>query len=228
MTEGTVVVLGAGPGLGGAIARRFATAGHPVAIAARGQAKLDPIVAGITGGGGRAVAIAADATREADVQALFDRAEAEFGPVRVAVYNASGRVRKPIAEIETAEVEDAWRRSCFGGFLLGREAARRMAPRGAGTILFTGASASVKGYALSATFAMGKFGLLGLAESMARELQPKGIHVAHFVIDGGIGENPEDAGLRPDAIAETYYQVHSQHRSAWSTKVELRPWVENF
>jgi len=126
------------------------------------------------------------------------------------------------------EFTDAWERCCLGGFLVGREAARRLGAKGAGSILFTGATASMKGFAHSATFAVGKFGLRGLAESMARELQPQGVHVAHFNIDGGIGEHAEDSRLRPNAIAETYYQTHIQHRSAWSHSIEVRPWVENF
>jgi len=229
MSEDTsCIVVGVGPGLGAAVARRFARAGHTVAVAARTANKLAPIVDEIAAAGGTARAYACDATAEADVARLFEQAQAELGPVGVAVYNASGRARKPIAETEVAEFVSSWERCCLGGFLVGREAARAMEPRGAGSILFTGATASMKGYPHSATFAVGKFGLRALAESMARELHPKGIHVAHFNIDGGIGENAEDARLRPDAIAETYYQVHAQHRSAWSHSIEVRPWVENF
>ncbi len=154
--------------------------------------------------------------------------ERELGAVEVVVFNASGRVRKSILELEAADVERSWRVSCVGGFLVGREAARRMISRGRGSILFTGATASVKGYAHSASFAIGKFGLRALAQSMARELGPEGIHVAHVVIDGGIGENAEDSRLRPDAIAETYYQIHAQPRSVWAHEVDLRPWVESF
>ncbi|MDP6345296.1 MAG: SDR family NAD(P)-dependent oxidoreductase, partial [Alphaproteobacteria bacterium] len=195
---------------------------------ARNADKLAPIVEDIATAGGRARAYACDGTEEADVIALCDAAEADLGPMGVAVYNASGRARGPIAETTLADFVDAWRRSCLGGFLLGREAARRLVQGGRGSILFTGATASMKGYPHSATFAVGKFGLRALAESMARELHPQGIHVAHFNIDGGIGEDGGDARLRPDAIAETYYQVHAQHRSAWSHHVEVRPWVENF
>jgi NAD(P)-dependent dehydrogenase (short-subunit alcohol dehydrogenase family) len=222
------VVLGVGPGLGAAIARRFARAGYAVAVAARDAYKLTDLVKEIELGGGRALAYRCDAVSEKDVIELFDRAEADLGPVDVAAFNASGRVRKPIAEIEAQEFLDAWMRGCFGGFLLGREAARRMAPRGKGSILFTGATASMKGYASSAGFAVAKFGLRALAESMARELGPKGLHVAHFVIDGGIGRDEGEAKLDPDAIAEAYLQTHAQARSAWSFQVELRPWVEKF
>lgn len=222
------IVLGVGPGLGAAVARRFAKAGHPVAVAARNADKLATVVDEIASAGGTARAYACDATSEADVVGLVNQAEADLGPAGVAIYNASGRVRKPIAEIEVDEVIESWQRSCLGGFLLGREAARRMQPRQGGSIFFTGATAGMKGFANSATFAIGKFGLRGLAEAMARELQPHGIHVAHFNIDGGIGEDDKDARLRPDAIAETYYQTHAQHRSAWSHSVEVRPWVEKF
>ena len=222
------IVLGVGPGLGASVARRFAKAGYPVAVAARDAYKLTDLVKEIELAGGRATAYRCDATDEKDVLELFDRAEAELGPVEVAVFNASGRVRKPIAEIAAQEFLDAWMRGCFGGFLLGREAARRMSPRGQGSILFTGATASMKSYANSAGFAVAKYGLRALAESMARELGPKGLHVAHFVIDGGIGRDEGQAKLDPDAIAETYFQTHAQARSAWSFQVELRPWVEKF
>lgn len=222
------VILGVGPGLGASLARRFAKAGYGVAVAARDAYKLTELVKEIEIAGGRAMCYRCDASSERDVIELFDRAEADLGPVEVAIFNASGRVRKPIAEIEAQEFLDAWLRGCFGGFLLGREAARRMGPRGRGSILFTGATASMKGYANSAGFAVPKFGLRALAESMARELGPKGLHVAHFVIDGGIGRAEDESRLDPDAIAETYFQTHAQPRSAWSFQVELRPWVETF
>jgi NAD(P)-dependent dehydrogenase (short-subunit alcohol dehydrogenase family) len=222
------VVLGVGPGLGASVARRFAQAGYAVAVAARDAYKLTDLVKEIEIAGGRAMAYRCDAVSEKDVIELFDHAERDLGPAAVAVFNASGRVRKPIAEIEAQEFLDAWMRGCFGGFLLGREAARRMEPRGRGSILFTGATASMKGYPNSAGFAVPKFGLRGLAESMARELGPKGLHVSHFVIDGGIGRAEDDSRLDPDAIAETYFQTHAQPRSAWSFQVELRPAVEKF
>jgi len=224
----TCIVVGVGPGLGAAIARRFAKAGHPVALAARNVDKLAAFTSEIEAAGGRAKGYACDATNEASVAALFEQVESDLGPAGIAIYNASGRARKPIAETTMDEFVTSWERCCLGGFLVGREAARTMEPRGEGSILFTGATASMKGYPHSATFAVGKFGLRALAESMARELHPKGIHVAHFNIDGGIGENSDDAKLLPDAIAETYYQTHAQHRSAWSHSVEVRPWVEKF
>lgn len=229
MTEGsTCIVVGVGPGLGAAVGRRFAEAGHPVALAARNVEKLGDFVSDIEAAGGVAKGYACDATVESDVTTLFAQAQADLGPVGVAVFNASGRVRKPIAETTAEEFVTSWERSCLGGFLVGREAARTMEPRGEGTILFTGATASMKGYPHSATFAVGKFGLRALAESMARELHPKGVHIAHFNVDGGIGDNGKDSLLRPEAIAETYYATHAQHRSAWSHSVEIRPWVEGF
>ena len=225
---GTCIIVGVGPGLGAALARRFAAAGHNVAVAARNADKLAGLVEEIGTAGGTAKAYACDTTSEADVMALFEAAAADLGAMDVTIYNASGRVRKPVGEITVAEFTESWERSCLGGFIVGREGARRLGPKGAGSILFTGATASMKGFSNSATFAAGKFALRGLAESMARELQPQGVHVAHFNIDGGIGENGEDSSLRPAAIAETYYQTHIQHRSAWSHSVEVRPWLENF
>jgi NAD(P)-dependent dehydrogenase (short-subunit alcohol dehydrogenase family) len=218
------LIVGVGPGLGAALARRFAAAGYATALVARTEEKVTAIAGKIDG----AVAYAADGTDEAAVTDLCARVERDQGPLGVAIYNASGRVRKGIREIGTAELEEAWRRSCLGAVLLGREAARAMVPRGSGSILFTGATAGVRGFANSAGFAAGKFGLRGIAQSIARELPPQGIHVAHFVIDGPIGESSDDAKLHPDAIADTYFHVHSQHRSAWSHEVELRPWTEKF
>jgi NAD(P)-dependent dehydrogenase (short-subunit alcohol dehydrogenase family) len=179
-----------------------------------------------------------DGTDEPAVVNLMNEVEDELGPIGVAIYNASQRVVKSILEMESAEFEGAWRVSCLGAMIVGREAARRMVPRGHGSILFTGATASLRGGNGFAAFAAGKFGLRALAQSMARELGPQGIHVAHFVIDGGIDNErtrerapervDEDGLLSPDAIAEAYYQTHAQHRSAWSQEVDLRPWREKF
>ncbi len=237
-TQQSAVILGVGPGLGAAAARRFATAGYAVAVAARTAEKLDPIVAGINKAGGKAIAIPADSTNEADVIELVARTERDLGPLGVAIYNASGRVVKSVLELTGAEVEEAWRRSCLGGFFLGREAARRMVPRETGTILFTGATSAMRGSANFAAFAIGKFGLRALAQSMARELWPKGIHVAHINIDGPINtgaqaarlaaERAPDGLLEPAAIAESYFQLHMQHRSAWTQELDVRPWVEKF
>jgi NAD(P)-dependent dehydrogenase (short-subunit alcohol dehydrogenase family) len=196
----------------------------------RDAGKLEALAAEIDG-----PAFAADAADPASVAKLFDAAEARLGPVDVVVYNAAARARGPLAELDPAEVERAIAVSAFGGFLAVQQAARRMAPRGAGAILLTGAAASVKGFPLSAPFAMGKFALRGLAQSAARELAPKGVHVAHFVIDGAVrsAARPDptdrpDSTLDPDAIAESYLDVLRQPRSAWTWELELRTWVETF
>ena len=226
----TALIVGAGQGLSAALARRCLKDGMRVALASRSGAKLadDLVKAG-------ARDYRCDASKQDDVARLFDQVSTDMGPLSLVVYNASGRLRGPIADLDPEAVERALLVSCYGGFLVGQLAARHMLAQGKGSILFTGASASVKGYAQSAPFAMGKFGLRGLAQSMARELAPKNIHVAHFVIDGGIagpGHAGEDRGadglLDPAAIAESYLHVHRQHRSAWTWEVELRPWVEKF
>jgi NAD(P)-dependent dehydrogenase (short-subunit alcohol dehydrogenase family) len=183
-------------------------------------------------------AVAADAASPEAMASLFGEVDSVLGHVDVAVYNASFRTRGPVAELVPAEVLRTLEVGAFGGFLMAQQAARRMLVRGQGTMLFTGASASMKGYPQSAPFAMAKFALRGLAQSLARELQPKGIHVAHFNIDGGVrsavrgrlegASEPPDSLLDPDAIAETYLSVIRQPRSAWSTEIELRPWVERF
>jgi NAD(P)-dependent dehydrogenase (short-subunit alcohol dehydrogenase family) len=220
------VIVGAGSGLSASLARAAASAGMKVVLAARRPEKL----ADLTQETG-ASAIACDATKPAEVKALFEK----IGAVPdLVVFNAGYRTRGPFVELDPTEVEKTLISSAFGGFLVAQEAAKRMLPKGKGSIFFTGASASVKGYAQSAPFAMAKFALRGLAQSLARELQPKGIHVAHFVIDGGIAGttaervSSDDKWLSPDAIAETYLAVHRQHRSAWSLEMEVRPWTENF
>jgi NAD(P)-dependent dehydrogenase (short-subunit alcohol dehydrogenase family) len=226
----TALIVGAGQGLSASLARLFAAEGMRVALASRSEAKLAPDLRSI---GARSYRC--DATRPEEVERLFAAVAAECGAPDVVVYNASYRVRGSLTDLDPAEVRKSILGSCYGGFLVGQAAAKAMLAAGRGTILFTGASASVKGYPQSAPFAMGKFGLRGLAQSMARELAPKNIHVAHFVIDGGIrgaGHAGEDRGpdglLDPDAIARTYLQIHRQHRSAWTWEVELRPWVEKF
>jgi NAD(P)-dependent dehydrogenase (short-subunit alcohol dehydrogenase family) len=231
MAKEVALIVGAGSGLSAALARACAKQGMAVALAARDIAKLGSIAAE-TG----ARAYSCDAADPAQVRGLFRSLDADFAALDLAVYNASYRTRGAFAELDPAEVEKSLRVTAYGGFLVAQEAARRMLAQGRGSILLTGASASIKGYAQSAPFAMGKFALRGLAQSMARELAPKNIHVAHFVIDGGIrqgvrdprGERGEDGFLDPDAIAETYLQIHRQHRSAWTWEVELRPWVEKF
>lgn len=208
------VVLGVGPGTGATVARRFAKAGLAVALAARGGDRIDPVKRQIEISGGRAPAVPSDATDETAVTALVDRTEAELGPIEVAVYNASGRVIKSILELTAQEVTEAWQRSCLGGFLFGREVAKRMVGRGHGTILFTGATAGARGGKDFAAFAIGKFGLRALAQSMARELGPRGIHVAYVNIDEPIltansaalaRDRPPDELLDPEAIAEVYF-----------------------
>ncbi|MAG95657.1 MAG: SDR family NAD(P)-dependent oxidoreductase [Alphaproteobacteria bacterium] len=227
----TALIVGTGPGLSASLARLFAAEGMAVALASRNIDKLADLAAD-TG----AKCHACDAGQADQVKALFGAVAADTGFPDVVVYNAGYRTRGPFVELDPVEVEKTIMISCYAGFLVGQEAARGMLGRGSGSILFTGASASIKGYAQSAPFAMGKFGLRGLAQSMARELAPVNIHVAHFVIDGGIGraDDPRGAGrgedglLHPDEIARSYLHIHRQQRSAWTWEVELRPWVENF
>ena len=226
----TALIVGAGPGISASFARGLAAAGLKVGVAARDIDKLGPLAAEIG-----AERFAVDASSPVAVAHLFEEADARLGTPDVVLYNASARAHGPIAELDPEAVRKAIEISAFGGFLVVQQAARRMIPHGAGAILLTGASASVKGYPHSAAFAMGKFALRGLAQSTARELGPKGIHVAHFVIDGGVrsarrpdpNERP-DSTLDPDGIAQTYLETLRQPRSAWSLEVELRPWVEKF
>lgn len=226
----TALIVGTGSGLSASLARLFARNGLQVAMASRNPdrlAKLAEETAGTT--------FACEATEPEEVAALFDVVITTQGVPDIVVYNASGRARGPVTELDPAAVRDAIMVSAYGGFLVAQQAARYMQQRGSGTILLTGASASVKGYPNSSSFAMGKFALRGLAQSLARELSPKNIHVAHFVIDGAIrsagrpdlSDNP-DSTLDPDAIAETYWNIATQSRSAWTWEVELRPWVEKF
>jgi NAD(P)-dependent dehydrogenase (short-subunit alcohol dehydrogenase family) len=226
--SGSVIVLGAGPGLGAAIAGRFAKAGYSVALAARHSAKLKPIAAAIAAGGGKATVHACDATEESDVAGLVGLVEQDEGPLAAAIYNAGAFLHRPILELEPGDMEDMWRVSALGGFLLGREAARRMLPRRQGTLIFTGATASLRGGAGFAAFAGGKFALRALAQSLARELGPSGIHVAHVIIDGQVGRDPAGARLDPGAVAETYFALHEQPKSAWTHELDLRPSVEKF
>ena len=226
----SALIVGTGPGLSASLARLFARNGIAVALASRRTDKLAAL-AGETG----ATLHACDATDAAGVAGLFADLDAAGKTPDLVVYNASGRTRGPVADLDPAEVADSISVSAFGAFLVAQQAARRMLPHKRGAIALTGATAGVKGFALSAPFAMGKFALRGLAQSLARELMPQGIHVAHFVIDGGIraGHRPDpadrpDSTLDPDAIAETYWHVLTQHRSAWSWEVEVRPWVEKF
>jgi NAD(P)-dependent dehydrogenase (short-subunit alcohol dehydrogenase family) len=235
-----IVGVGASRGLGAAAARRFARAGLQVVVAGRTQAKLDRVVDEIRAAGGQAHGVVGDAALEADATRFADTAEA-LGPLALVLHNAGSNRRDAFIELQAGAFEALWRAHCLGGFLTGREAARRMLPRGRGTILFTGASGSLRGRALFAAFASAKAGLRAVAQSMARELGPKGLHVAHVVIDGGIAGDrllsamPELAATRGpdgllaiDAIADTYWQLHSQPRSAWTHELDLRPWAESF
>jgi len=225
------LIVGAGTGISASFARVLSREGASVALAARNTEKLAGLAAEIDG-----EVIACDATSEDDVNALFSKIDTLFERLDIVLYNPSARVRKPLLETSAAEVRKAFDVTAFGAFLVGREAASRMVDSGGGTILFTGATASIKGFAKSATFAMGKFALRGLAQSMAREFGPHGIHVAHFIIDGGVRvpgrEHPRsgdiDAYLDPDAIAETYLHVVNQDPSAWTFELDIRPSVESF
>ena len=224
------LIVGAGEGLSASLARLFAREGIRVALAARSIEKLGALCAET-----KARAYACNAIEPEEVERLFGLVEREIGTPDLVVYNASARARGPVIDLVPADVAQAIAVSAFGGFLVAQQAAKRMLPNKRGAILFTGASASVKGYAQSASFAMGKFALRGLAQSMARELSPQGIHIAHFVIDGGIksAARPDpadrpDSMLDPDAIALSYWNVLQQPKSAWTWELELRPWVEKF
>ena len=220
------LIVGAGDGFSASLARRLARAGYAIALAARNTAKLAPLAAGL-----KATTHTCDAADPAQVAALFATPEAQAA--EVVLYNASYRIRGPIAELDPAEVKRTLEVCAFGAFLVAQQAARCMLPRGRGTILLTGASAGVKGFPQSAPFAMGKFALRGLSQALARELHPQGIHVVHIVVDGGIrsARRPDDGRdslLDPDAIAEAAHGAIVQPRSAWSQEIEVRPWVENF
>jgi NAD(P)-dependent dehydrogenase (short-subunit alcohol dehydrogenase family) len=244
MTKDTAIVVGVGAeaGLGAALCKRFAAGGLHVLVAGRTAARLEAVVAAIRDADGSAAAVPTDTTQEGQVRALFDAAERAGGaPPAVVIYNAGNNLFVPFRDTEPALFEDVWRVACFGGFLVGREAARRMAPVRRGTVLFTGASASLRGRPGFAHFAAAKAGLRAIAQCMARELGPEGIHVAHVVIDGGIdGERlrtyapafvatkGEQGLLDLAAIAETYWQLHVQHPTAWTHELDLRPFKEPF
>jgi NAD(P)-dependent dehydrogenase (short-subunit alcohol dehydrogenase family) len=236
--------VGAEKGLGAALCRRFAAEGYHMLAAGRTPAKLERVVAAIAAAGGSAEAVQTDVTEESDVARLFDRAMAPGTgrlPADLVVYNAGNNRRIDFREVSARDFEKMWRVGCFGGFLVGREAARRLVPLGRGTILFTGASASLRGRPGYAQFAAAKAGLRAVAQSMAREYGPLGIHVAHIVIDGGIAgerllskvpqlaaERGEDGLLGIDAIADAYWHIHTQQRSAWTQELDLRPYRESF
>ena len=234
MEAQTAVVVGVGPGLGAALVRTFAKAGYTVLAAARSATRLSDLEA--RNEAGRIVPMDCNATEQADVERVFEEAGA-LGPTEVAIFNAGAFVRGSILETKPAEFERCWRVGCFAGLLVGQAAARRMVEHGRGTILFTGATASLRGGAGFVNLASPKFGLRAVAQSMARELGPKNVHVAHVVIDGQINseryaqlqaERGPDALLEPDAIAAAYLALHRQHRSAWTHEIDVRPWSEKF
>ncbi len=241
MTETSALIIGAGDATGGAIARRFAKGGYITVCTRRNQDQLQPLVAQIVAAGGRAVGLGSDARDEDQVIDLFNRVETEIAPIGAVIFNIGANVYFGIEDTTARVYRKVWEMAAFAGFLAGREAARRMVPRGKGTIIFTGATASLRGSAGFSAFASAKFALRALAQSMARELGPKGIHVAHSIIDGAIdtawiAENfPEryklkeqDGIVDPEAIAEAYWQLHIQPKSAWTHELDLRPWMEKF
>ena len=229
--EGSVLIAGVGPGLGIALATRFAREGHRVAMLARGRDKLAALAAQAPD---RLVAMPCDVTDPAAVSAAFEETEQRLGPLACVIFNVGAFRPGPIVDIAPSDFEHCWRVGAFAGFLVGQAAARRMAARGSGTILFTGATASLRGAANFANLASPKFALRALAQSMARELGPRGVHVAHVIIDGQIGATTAgdgrvpDSRLAADAIASVYLDLHRQPRSAWTQEIDLRPWVERF
>lgn len=220
------IIIGVGPGLGAALVERCAREGLAVTAGARNVDKLRALLD--QRGLKDVAAIACDVTDAASVGDLFAAAIAERGAPALVVFNASGYARGGILELTASQVEAAWQVGCLGGFHVGQAAAKAMMPLGRGTILFTGATASLRGGANFAPFAIAKFGLRALSQSMARELGPKGIHVAHVLIDGQIGQAEGDAKLQPAAIADAYWSLHRQARSAWTQELDLRPWAEKF
>ncbi len=241
MTKGVAVVAGVGEGLGSAIARRFAAGGYRVVMWARDEEKLKGYAEQIQAQGGDALAMKVDVRAEQEVTEALARIEREAGPIEVAIFNAGAQHRKPLLEITADQFEKVWRLGCLGGFVFGREALRHMLPRGKGTVLFTGATSALRGGANFAAFAATKSGLRAVAQSMAREFGPKGIHVAMVIVDGAIDmpaihqrfgdrikDLPPDGLLNTDAIAESYFQLHRQQRSAWTQELDLRPYCEKF
>jgi NAD(P)-dependent dehydrogenase (short-subunit alcohol dehydrogenase family) len=239
MADKAVIVIGAGDALGGAIAKRFAREGYAAVVVRRHAEQLEALTAAIREAGGEAHAFGLDARKEEEMVGLFDRVEAEIAPVEVAVFNIGANVNFPIAETTARVYFKVWEMAAFAGFLTGREAAKRMTPRGRGTILFTGATASIRGREGFAAFSGAKHALRALAQSMSRELGPKGVHVAHTIIDGAIdtqwiAENfpkryalkNDDGILNPDHIADAYWMLHAQPRDAWTHELDLRPWME--
>lgn len=237
----SIIVVGAGDALGGAIAKRFAREGFEAVILRRNADQLEPLAEAIRAEGGKAHPFGVDARNEEQMVALFDAVEARIAPIEAVVFNIGANVNFPIGETTSRVFFKVWEMACFSGFLAGREAAKRMTPRGRGTIIFTGATASVRGGKGFAAFASAKHGLRALSQSMARELGPQGVHVAHTIIDGAIdtawiAENfparyalkDQDGILNPDHIADAYWMLHTQPRDAWTHELDLRPWMETF
>jgi NAD(P)-dependent dehydrogenase (short-subunit alcohol dehydrogenase family) len=240
-TKKAAVIIGAGDATGGAVAKRFAREGYTACVTRRSEEKLAPLLDEIRSAGGEARGFGSDARKEEDAIALFETVEREVGPVEVFVFNIGANVNFPITEMTERVYRKVWEMAALAGFLTGREAARVMSPRGRGTMIFTGATASLRGGAGFAAFAGAKFALRALAQSMARELGPKGIHVAHPIIDGAIDTafirdnfpqryalKEKDGILNPEHIAEMYWQLHCQPRDAWTHELDLRPWMETF
>jgi NAD(P)-dependent dehydrogenase (short-subunit alcohol dehydrogenase family) len=240
--SGTAIVVGVGPeaGLGGALCKRFAREGLHVFVSGRTRDKVETLATAIKKAGGRATAVAADTTLEKEIVELFDRAEKE-GPLELVVYNAGNAAMGELHDMQASYFEQVWRVGCFGGFLVGREAVRRMLPRGRGSVIFTGATASMRGKPTTTAFAAAKAGLRSLAQSMARAYGPRGIHVAHVVVDGGIGGDKiirgipqfaqamgEDGLVSLDGLADAYWYLHTQHRAAWTHELDIRTFKESF
>ncbi len=238
---GVALIIGAGDSTGGAIARRFAAGGYTACVTRRDAQKLQPLVESIEAAGGKAVAFGSDARKEEEVIALFEQVEREVGPVEVLVFNIGANVPSSILDETARKYFKIWEMACFGGFLNGREAAKRMVERGRGTIIFTGATAALRGAANFAAFAGAKHALRALAQSMARELGPRNVHVAHVVVDGAIDTEfirtsfperyalkSEDGILNPEHIAENYWHLHTQPRDAWTFELDLRPYMERW
>ena len=236
-----ILVIGAGDATGGAVARRFAREGYVACVTRRTVQKLEPLVAQIRAEGGAAHAFGSDARKEEEMVALIEQIERDIAPIEVAVFNIGANVRFGITETTARVYQKVWEMGCFAGFLMGREVSKVMLTRGRGTIIFTGATASLRGREGFAAFAGAKAALRALAQSMARELWPKGIHVAHPIIDGAIdtefirsnfperyASKDQDGILNPDHIADAYWQLHQQPRDAWSHEPDLRPWMENW
>lgn len=239
------LAIGAGDAIGAAFARRFADGGYAVAVARRDAGKSAALAEEVTAAGGTLKAYSTDARDEDATVRLFDAVEADLGPVEVCLYNAGANARFPITETDAAMFRKVWELGCFGGFLAGREAARRMVPRGRGTVLFTGATASLRGGSGFAAFASSKFGLRAVAQSMARELGPAGIHVAHLVIDGGVDspaiharrraaagddnlEFPPDSLIDLRSVAEAFWTLARQPRDGWTHELDIRPFAETW